>query len=171
MRKSLLICSLIASQALVSCTYILNNLPGVYKIDVQQGNIIEQSQLDQLRPNMSKKQVQFILGSPMLDNVFHKNRWDYIYINQPSGQDKVQQQLSVFFNNDKVTGIKGDFKPNVNAGPKIAKEITVEVPKLDLDRTMCEKITTVFGLLGPDTPLRSSKPEPKPASTTDNLPL
>ena len=171
MRKSLLFCSLIASQSLVSCTYVLNNLPGVYKIDVQQGNIIEQSQLDQLKPGMTKKQVQFILGTPMLDNVFHKNRWDYIYINQPSGQDKTQQQFSIFFNNDKVVGLKGDLKPSINTSPKVAKETTVEIPKRDLDKTMWEKISTGFGLLDSEAPIKSSKPDPKPASTTDNLPL
>ncbi len=171
MRKSLLICSLIACQSLFSCSYVLNNLPGVYKIDVQQGNIIEQDQLDQLRPGMSKKQVQFILGSPMLDNVFHKNRWDYLYINQPSGQDKTQQQFSLFFNNDKVVGIKGNLKPNLNTGPKIAKETTLEIPKRDLDKTMWEKLTTLFGLLSNDNPIKNTKQDTKPATTNDNLPL
>ena len=172
MRKLLIFFSLIASQSLVSCSYVLHHLPGVYKIDVQQGNIIDQSMINQLKPGMTKKQVLYILGSPMLDNVFHKNRWDYIYINQPSGEDKVQQEFSLFFDKDKVVGIQGDFRPNSNPGPKVAKETTVEVPKRDLDKTLWEKITSVFGFMSADTPTRSSsKPEPKAAPSTDNLPL
>ncbi len=170
MRKPLIFCCLLASQSIVSCTYIYDHIPIIYKIDVQQGNIIEQSMIDQLKPGMSKKQVLFILGSPMVDTVFRKNRWDYIYINQPSGEDKVQHEFSLFFENEQVVGIQGDFRPNSITTPIAAKETSVDVPKRDLDKTMWEKVTNLFGLLTPDTPTRSAKPEPKPAST-DNLPL
>ena len=174
MRKSLIFCSLIASQSIVSCTYLYDHIPGIYRVDIQQGNIIEQGMIDQLKPGMSKKQVLYILGSPMAENTFHKNRWDYIYINQPSGEDKVQHQFSLFFENDVVVGVQGDFRPNSVTGPIAAKETSVDVPKRDLDKTMWEKITTMFGLLSPDTtnnPLRSTKPEQAPKSNTDNLPL
>ena len=86
-------------------------------------------------------------------------------------EDKTQQQFSLFFNNDKVVGIKGNLKPNLNTGPKIAKETTLEIPKRDLDKTMWEKLTTLFGLLSNDNPIKNTKQDTKPATTNDNLPL
>ncbi len=51
----------------------------VYVADVQQGNIIENKELDQLKTGMTKKQVKFLLGSPIIRDPFHQNRWDYVY--------------------------------------------------------------------------------------------
>jgi len=96
MRKSLFSLSLLTSLTLVSCSTIMNYIPGVYTIDIQQGNIIDQAMIDQLRPGMNKRQVLYIMGSPMLDDVFHKNRWDYLYSDQPEGEDRVQKQISLF---------------------------------------------------------------------------
>lgn len=163
MRKSLYYLSLLTSLALVSCTTILNNLPGVYTPEIQQGNIIDQAMVDQLRPNMSKRQVLFIMGSPMLDDVFHKNRWDYIYSNQPSGEDRVQKQVSLFFENDQIVGIQGDFRPGEVPVIKTAAETTVDVPKRDLEKTLWEKITGLFGYDGTDDTPNTGKPDSKPS--------
>ncbi|MGZ8214761.1 MAG: outer membrane protein assembly factor BamE, partial [Methylosarcina sp.] len=62
--------SVLAGLAMMSCSTILNKLPGVYTVNVQQGNIIDQEMIDQLRPNMTKRQVLYIMGSPMLKNTF-----------------------------------------------------------------------------------------------------
>ena len=61
------------------CSTILNNIPGVYTIDILQGNMIDQDLIDQLRPNMTKRQVMYILGSPMIADTFHEKRWDYLW--------------------------------------------------------------------------------------------
>ena len=53
------------------------NLPLLYKIDIQQGNVIEQEMLDKLQPGMDKDQVQFIMGTPVIVDPFHKDRWEY----------------------------------------------------------------------------------------------
>ena len=172
MRTSLFSLSLLTSLTLVSCSTILNNLPGVYSIDVQQGNIIEQRMIDQLRPGMNKRQVQFIMGSPMLDDIYHKNRWYYLYSNQPSGENREQKQVSLFFENDKIVGIQGDFKPGNIPAVKPSNETTVDVPARDLDKTLWEKITGLFGFLGSDTATKTSKPEVKPdPSILDKLPF
>ena len=56
-----------------------SSMPSVlYKIDVQQGNIITQEMVDKLKPGMSKSQVRFILGAALIDDVFHKDRWEYV---------------------------------------------------------------------------------------------
>ena len=172
MRKSLFSINLLVSLSLVSCSTILNNLPGVYTIDIQQGNIVEQSMIDQLRPGMNKRQVQFIMGSPMMDDIFHKNRWDYLYLNKPSGEDKKQKQVSLFFENDQIVGIQGDFRPGTIPVIKSSNETTVDVPKRDLDKTLGEKLSGLFGFLDSDTTPKTNKPEAKPdQSILDKLPF
>ncbi len=145
MRKSLFSLILLASLTLVSCSTIMNYIPGVYTIDIQQGNIIEQAMVDQLRPGMNKRQVLYIMGSPMLNNVFHKNRWEYLYSNQPSGEDRVQKQITLFFENEQITGIQGDFRPSTAPVIKTSSETTIDVPKRDLEKTLWEKITGLIG--------------------------
>ena len=145
MRKSLFSLSLLTSLTLVSCSTILNNLPGVYTLEIQQGNIIDQAMIDQLRPGMNKRQVLYIMGSPMLDDVFHKNRWDYLYSDQPDGEDRVQKQISLFFENDQIVGIQGDFRPSAVPVIKTSGETTIDVPKRDLEKTLWEKITGLIG--------------------------
>ena len=167
MRKSLFSLILLASLTLVSCSTIMNYIPGVYTIDIQQGNIIDQAMVDQLRPGMNKRQVLYIMGSPMLNNVFHKNRWEYLYSNQPSGEDRVQKQISLFFENDQITGIQGDFRPSTAPVIKISSETTIDVPKRDLEKTLWEKITSLFGYDELDA---TPKPDPK-KSSENNLPL
>ncbi len=146
MRKSFFSICLLISLTLTSCSTILNNLPGVYSLEIQQGNIITQTMVDQIRPGMSKRQVLYIMGSPMLDNFFHKNRWDFLYSAHPDGSDKIQQQVSLFFENDQIVGIQGDFRPSSTPVAKVSNESTVEIPKRDLDKTLWEKITGLLGI-------------------------
>jgi outer membrane protein assembly factor BamE len=145
----------------------MSYLPGVYTIDIQQGNIIEQSMIDQLRPGMNQRQVLYIMGSPMLNNVFHKNRWDYVYSNQPGGEDRVQKQISLFFENDQIAGIQGDFRPSATPLIKTSGETTVDVPKRDLEKTLWEKITGLIGYDELDAPPKADTKK----TTENNLPL
>jgi outer membrane protein assembly factor BamE len=167
MRKPFFYLSLLTSLLLISCSSVLNNLPGVYTIPIQQGNIIEQSMIDQLRPGMTKRQVLYIMGSPMLDDVLHKNRCDYMYSNHPSGEDRIQHQISLFFDNDQIVGIQGDFRPSAVPVIKASEETTVDVPKRDLEKTLWEIISGAAGAEKTDA-------KPKPAKNeleTDGLPL
>ena len=84
--------------------------PGVYRIDVPQGNIITQKQVDQLRPGLTKRQVTFILGTPLVRDTFNQNRWDYLYSFQRGGGERAQERLTVFFENDKLVKLAGDFQ-------------------------------------------------------------
>ena len=162
MRKSLFSLSFLTSLTLVSCSTILNNLPGVYTLEIQQGNIIDQAMIDQLRPGMNKRQVLYIMGSPMLDDVFHKNRWDYLYSDQPSGEDRVQKRIAISFENDQIAGIQGDFRPSTTPVIKTSGETTVDVPKRDLEKTLWEKITGLVGYDDLDAPSKTDKPDAKP---------
>lgn len=145
MRQHRLIIAAIALQSLSACETIMTNLPGVYTIDIEQGNIIEQAMVDQLRPNMTKRQVLYIMGSPMLNDAFHQQRWDYLYSEQPGGEARMQKRLSLYFNGDYLIGVQGDFRPSAVPVMKESDEATVDLPKRDLDTTMWEKITSLFG--------------------------
>lgn len=85
--------------------------PGVYKIDVQQGNVVTQQMIDQLRPGLTKRQVQFIMGTPLIQNTFNQARWDYIYNLQPGGEALQQESVSLYFDNGRLSYFTGDFIP------------------------------------------------------------
>ncbi|GGU58186.1 outer membrane protein assembly factor BamE [Pseudomonas laurentiana] len=101
--------------ALAGCSF-----PGVYKIDIQQGNVVTQDMIDQLRPGMTRRQVRFIMGNPLIQDTFHPNRWDYLYSLQPGGGQRQQERMSVFFNeNDQLANLSGDFMPGVSRDQEI----------------------------------------------------
>ena len=81
-----------------------------YKIDIPQGNIIEQDAVDRLTPGMSKRQVQVLLGTPLITDPFNQQRWDYVYLFLPSGNENNAQKrrLSLYFAGDSLSRIEGD---------------------------------------------------------------
>lgn len=79
-----------------------------YKIDIQQGNALDQEKLDKLKPGMTPAQVRFILGTPLVEDLFHPNRWDYVYRYQKGGKLAEQRRITVIFENEKLKGIEGD---------------------------------------------------------------
>ncbi|MBK8814405.1 MAG: outer membrane protein assembly factor BamE [Methylococcaceae bacterium] len=169
MRSAFYLSFVLSSPLLTSCSNTLDNLPGVYHIDIQQGNIVDQDMIDQLRPNMTERQVLYILGSPMLVDTFHQKRWDYLYSVQPGGEDRQQKKVSIFFNEENVvSGIQGDFRPSSGPVTKPSPETTVDVPKRDLELTMWQKIKSLFGFDDiDDTPKRD--PDAKPADTGSQI--
>ncbi|MEH6366656.1 MULTISPECIES: outer membrane protein assembly factor BamE [Pseudomonas] len=101
--------------AIAGCSY-----PGVYKIDIQQGNVVTQDMIDQLRPGMTRKQVRFIMGNPLITDTFHANRWDYLYSMQPGGRQRTQERVSITFNeSDQLVGLSGDFMPGMSREQEI----------------------------------------------------
>lgn len=86
-------CFFLATLLLVqACSF-----PGVYKINVQQGNIVTQEMLDQLKPGMTKKQVHFVLGNPVVKNVFDASSENYIYSYQKAGNETRTQNIRIFY--------------------------------------------------------------------------
>jgi outer membrane protein assembly factor BamE len=100
------VCVLAASAALSSCL--------VYTPDIQQGNLVTQENVAQLKVGMSHDQVRFILGTPLVTDIFHANRWDYVYTNQPARTRsiKTERRLTLFFDRDgRLERVDGDVVP------------------------------------------------------------
>lgn len=146
------------------CSTIMSNIPGVYTIDILQGNMIDQDLIDQLRPNMTKRQVMYILGSPMIADTFHDKRWDYLYSEQKNGGDRLQKRVSLYFNGDSLAGLQGDIRPSAVPVVKPSTETTVDLPKREFDKSMREKVTGLFSFSDDATAKAKeepAKPEPK----------
>ena len=111
MQKLLIPGVFIASLLLAGCGSV-ERVPFIHRIDVQQGNVITQEMVDQLKPGMSKRQVKFTLGSPMIADTFHQDRWDYLYYMRPGKGDIEQHHVTVTFKDDALIAISGDFRPN-----------------------------------------------------------
>ena len=77
-----------------------------YRVLVQQGNVIEESKVDQLKINMDKKQVVFLMGEPIVNNIFDKNRWDFVYYKKRDPEQTILSMVSIFFKEEKVISMK-----------------------------------------------------------------
>jgi len=79
-----------------------------HKIDIQQGNYVDQEMVAKLKPDMTRSQVRFILGTPLVTDVFHPNRWDYVYLTGKAGDVRRQRKITVVFDGDRLKYIDGD---------------------------------------------------------------
>ncbi|HET9700417.1 MAG TPA: outer membrane protein assembly factor BamE [Burkholderiales bacterium] len=86
-----------------------------YRVEVNQGNYVTQDMVSKLRPGMTKTQVRFVLGTSLLNDPFHKDRWDYIYVLQKDERIIQRRVLTVIFVDDKLQRVEGDV---VAAAPR-----------------------------------------------------
>ncbi|MDD2832662.1 MAG: outer membrane protein assembly factor BamE [Methylotenera sp.] len=95
------------------CSACGTALPTVkpYKLDVQQGNVVTSKMLLQLRPGMTKSQVRFIMGTPLVQDGFHGNRWDYVYQMREAGKLTEQRRVILDFENELLKSVRGDVIP------------------------------------------------------------
>jgi outer membrane protein assembly factor BamE len=141
MQKLLICLPCIASLLLVACSSgeerenaptssFLERIPIVYRPDIQQGNIVTQEMVNQLRPGMSKRQVRFLMGTPMLVDVFHGDRWDYVYNMTEGWGETERKRLSLYFQDDQLVRTEGDFRPDPadSGATVVGKEAVVTVP-------------------------------------------
>jgi outer membrane protein assembly factor BamE len=108
--------------ALGACKSVeMPKMPGVtpYRMVIQQGNFISDEMVAQLKPGMTKDQVRFVLGTPLVTDIFHADRWDYVFFRELPGGKREQRNLSVLFQDNKLTRVIGDILPDPNA-PKPA---------------------------------------------------
>jgi outer membrane protein assembly factor BamE len=79
-----------------------------YKIDIPQGNVVTQEMVAKLKPGMTKSQVRFIMGTPLIADVFHASRWDYVYRYLKAGKLTEERKLALFFEKDLLQRVEGD---------------------------------------------------------------
>ena len=91
-------------------------LPRVYKVTIQQGNVITQKMVDDLKPGMTREQVAFIMGEPVMRNPFDLNRWDYVYTLRIPGTVERQVTMSLFFTDGVLSHFTGDMAPSDQQG-------------------------------------------------------
>ncbi|MDH5178868.1 MAG: outer membrane protein assembly factor BamE [Gammaproteobacteria bacterium] len=95
------------------CLFLLTAGCSVHRLDVQQGNIIDGKTLDKLKAGMSKKQVIYLLGTPVLQDPFHPNRWDYIYTFKSGENNTVEKKnLTLYFKGDSLQKFENQGYPN-----------------------------------------------------------
>ncbi|MDX3772988.1 outer membrane protein assembly factor BamE [Chromatiaceae bacterium AAb-1] len=86
----------------------------VYRIDIPQGNFLEQKDINKLRVAMTKEQVLFVLGSPVAANPFDNDTWHYFYSLKSGNGNHFEKQLIVEFKDNKLQDIKGDFEKSAD---------------------------------------------------------
>jgi len=100
----------LALASLGGCSYF--QFPGVFTLEVQQGNIIEQEMIDQLKPGMTKRQVKFVMGSPLIMDTFDQDRWDYVYTIRTRTGERRDERMTIYFKDDKLSHFSGDYRPS-----------------------------------------------------------
>lgn len=182
MRKLLINISIIASLGLAGCSSNFNSvansvsdavsevnmpnwdIPGVYRIPIQQGNLITQEMVNELRPGMTKQQVRYLLGTPLLIDTFQEDRWGYLYTNRPASKranvEIERKRLELLFKNGRLQKITGDMYPQSEELAKITKEEsrerTIVIPP-DAPRNE-DEISFIEGIL--DKATGKSKDDP-----------
>jgi outer membrane protein assembly factor BamE len=101
--------TLVTALLLTACG--VPRIPGItpYKPEIQQGNYISQDLVAQIKPGMTREQVRFLLGTPLLTDIFHADRWDYIYWREATDGKREQRRVALFFADNKVTRMEGDI--------------------------------------------------------------
>jgi outer membrane protein assembly factor BamE len=116
-----------------------------YKLDVQQGNVVTSKMLLQLRPGMTKSQVRFIMGTPLIQDSFHGNRWDYMYQMREAGKITEQRRVILDFEKELLKTVRGDVIPagSASGGAESQAETgtrVVEAYKKPEEKSLIDKL-------------------------------
>lgn len=142
---------------------------GPHRIDVQQGNALDQENVSRLKPGLNRSQVRFLLGTPLVVDPFRNDRWDYVYVFYKAGRLSEQKRITLFFESDTLARIEGDLPepisqpaaPAVEPKPELQPEPATSVapPPAALPRA-AEPVSQ------PDTAVQSVPVESQPPATT-----
>lgn len=110
--------------ALTCAAVLLSGCGFIYKQDIQQGNVLDQEQVDMLVPGMNRRQIALILGTPAVSDPFHRERWDYVSAYKEGGGDvEMRRRLSLYFEGNELARIEGDLKP---AGSEVLSDDAID---------------------------------------------
>jgi outer membrane protein assembly factor BamE len=111
---------------LLSCLLACLLLPAcglLYKVDVPQGNLLDQESIADLQVGMSKRQVSLLLGTPAVSSPFHHDRWDYLYSLSRRGRPAETRNLTLHFDGDTLARIEGDLLPETTREEGLLEDI------------------------------------------------
>ncbi len=148
MRKLLIITVLTATQLLAGCS--TGRIPFVHRIDIQQGNVVTQDMLSKLEPGMDQDKVRYVMGTPLIMDAFHPERWDYYYSFQKgNSSERQQRRITLYFDKGHLARIAGDVKPGSGTEPAGSTgPTTVDVPAEDDDGGFLRGLLKRFHLGG-----------------------
>ena len=90
-----------------------------YRMEIQQGNYITQEMVAQLKPGLTRDQVRFVLGTPLVSDIFHEERWDYVFLRQRASSREIEyRRIAVFFEDGKMKRVEGDTVAAASAGKR-----------------------------------------------------
>ena len=119
-------------------------VPGLYRLDVRQGNAFDDAALAKLEIGMPRSRVLHLLGTPAVDDVFHPNRWEYLYSFAPGGEESGWRRLTLHFEEDRLARIEGELPPAgaASSEPEAAKVVRVppRPPEKNLFRRALRKM-------------------------------
>lgn len=150
-----------------------------YKINIQQGVVVSQEMADQLKTGMTRDQVRFVLGTPILKDPFHADRWDYPFRFQPGRGHIEERRFTVWFENDRLARYNGDSLPTEEEFAASRHFATTRIVRAPLTRPLPQLPGTAPEIGGTtvtpgkvDVPDRPSTPvdQTPPSNTTNNQP-
>lgn len=102
-------------------------IPGLYRVDIRQGNALDDAALARLEPGMARSKVLHLLGTPAIDDVFHADRWEYLFSYAPGGEPSEWRRITLRFEDDWLVRVEGDLPPADSIGlePEAAKVVRV----------------------------------------------
>lgn len=112
----------------IAMALLLGGCNIVYKQNIQQGNVLEEDDLEQLEVGMTRRQVSILLGSPAIQSPFHADRWDYVNSFARRGGDPVRRTLTVEFENDRVARFSGNYLDDAGIAGSSVDELNIIDP-------------------------------------------
>ncbi|MGI4777913.1 MAG: outer membrane protein assembly factor BamE [Janthinobacterium lividum] len=116
-----------------------------YKVEVVQGNFVSKEQVDALKPGQSKQQVRELLGTSLLNDVFHADRWDYVFTIRRQGVEPQQRRLTLFFKGELLDRFQGDEMPSEQefVARLDARRHSGKIPQLEASTEQLDKVAPV----------------------------
>lgn len=139
------------------------DLPGLYRIDVQQGNVVDREMAGRLEIGMEESKVRFILGTPLLVDPFNPDRWDYVYTLRQGFGPTVRRHLALYFTDGRLARVEGDLE--VETAPDSERTpILVTVPQRKDRKGLLERLIPDF-LKDDDEPESGAGASEEPSGT------
>jgi len=146
------------------------NIITPYKLDIQQGNFVTQDMIAKLQLGMTRSQVRFALGTPLMVDPFHNDRWDYVFRYMKAGTLTEQRRLKVHFSNDRLARVEGDGVPAALSSAPADKS---SVPATPVNKAVVSTVPAEQPAIPaapggkptvPAAPAQSDQPAAKPAT-------